>query len=496
MKNKTLLNRVTAGIISLIIIFAANDVTVTADNKEQQSLEKVDDMVQEVMKKAKIPDISIAVIQGEEIQFLSYGSNAVNEDSLFQIGSITKAFTALGILLLEEEGKLSINDPVSKYIPWYEVKYESKAVDPEQLTIANLIYQTSGFTNDELKYPSAVPGITLEENVRNICGNELTFYPSDQYAYSNVNYNTLGLLIEIVSGQSYEAFMTEHILHPLGLDHTYVNAKEALETDNIVKGSRLSFLRTKDYELPIAEGTIPAGYMISSTADLGRWLQIQMGQIEVSDQFRRIIEKSHIADRENEVGDGSHYAGGWFVDAQGNIYHSGGTANYSGKVSMRSDQNNAVVVLTNMNASANTNDIADNILNIIEGKPSTVYQADIWYIFDTIFTVLTFGGSLLILFFVICLFRDFRQVKSARRIKTKMDKRKIVLIVIPVLFVLLSIVFIVMIPIIFGSSWGNLSVWAPASIFWGTGIFTVMSILFLMHSIVVSKYRNEDTLEI
>jgi hypothetical protein len=230
-----------------------------------------------LISQSKILNASISIIQGNEVKYLSYpdgeGGFAVDEYTLYQIGSVSKSFTGLGILLLEDNDLLSLDDLVNKYLPWFTVSYDGKAVSSDELTIADCLYQTSGFTNNEAKYLSAKEGMSLEDSVRQINKSELAFYPHSRFSYANANYRILGLIIETVS-----------------------------------------------------------------------------------EQFYRIIEKSHQPDPQSIIDDTTRYAAGWYANAKtGAIYHSGGTPNYSANVEIRSAVNSAVCVLTNMNASANIN---------------------------------------------------------------------------------------------------------------------------------------------
>ena len=152
--------------------------------------EQIDNVVLDELERARIPNAAIAIIQGEEIQYIFYPSEAdVDKYTLFQIGSTSKAFTALGILLLEDEGLLSLDDPVSQHIPWFTVLNSGEEVSGE-LTIANLLYHTSGFTRNN--FPRASAGASLEEAVRMVNGTELAFSPSQKFTYSNPSYSFLG----------------------------------------------------------------------------------------------------------------------------------------------------------------------------------------------------------------------------------------------------------------------------------------------------------------
>ena len=116
---------------------------------------------------------------------------------------MTKAFTGLAIRKLINEGLVNEDGAVSDYIKGFEAYYDSEAVD---ITVRNLLEQKSGYTNNENDYPSATETMTLYEWADSISGCELSFKPGTQYAYSNVNYNLLGLIIENVSGVSYREY--------------------------------------------------------------------------------------------------------------------------------------------------------------------------------------------------------------------------------------------------------------------------------------------------
>lgn len=465
-------------------------------------INEIDATVLEAMDKAKISSVSVVIVQGDDVSYLSYGyrDNAktakTDEATLYQIGSISKGFTALGILLLEDEGKLSIDDPVSKYIPWFTATYQGSEVKPADFKIENLLHQTSGFTNYEILYPSAKPDMTLEDFARSMSGRELSFYPSKGYAYANANYNLLGYIIEVVSGQTYADYMKERIFTPLGLDETYAVAQEATDTGLTAQGSRLTFFRSWPYTTRVSKGGIPAGYLYSTARDLGRWMQIQMGLAEVSPQFERLIEKSHVIGMPHGADDSTSYACGWYVTDSGEIYHAGGTPNYSSLVYMKKDSSTAVGVLTNINASADTADLCDNIFAVLEGKPTKPYRTDIWTTFDTIYSAITLMCLGLLAFLLIYIVRVILQYKKGLRTKQKFKMRwKLALACLPLV---ISVVMIIIIPGTFGGRWGDVLTWGPYSIPIGLASLFVVSILLLIAAVTgqthskISKSRKED----
>lgn len=477
-------------ILALCITYLIPFYTSASADTLTSYMEDINAMVEEQMRKAHIPSVSIGIVKGQESVFLSYGDDAYDETSLYQIGSVSKGYTALGILMLEDVTFLRLDDPVSQYLPWFVMHHNGEEVPAGELTIADLLYQTSGFTNDETKYPNAKESMSLEENVRELAGRELTFYPGTQYAYANANYNTLGLLIEVVSGQSYQSFMETQILNPLGLLNTYVDPNKAEQSPNrVVPGSRVSFGTAFPYELEVAPGSVPAGYIISGVNDMTRWMQVQMGLIDVPESIADAVENSHIARDPDLVDEGIGYACGWFVDNTGLVYHSGGTANYSSKVIMKPEQGLGVCVLTNINASANTNAIVDNILNILEGYPVSPYTADIWTVVDTIFSLIT-GFSVLVCLFCIVMLIRFG-IKHVRKGKIRIK---------PLLYFIASVVLLIIVativlvfPMVFQSGWLSLVKWAPISLVTGTSGLLAAALLLLVVGINARRQMKRNT---
>lgn len=455
--------------------------TQAADSPSRQ----IDDMARQQFDKAGTPAAAIAVIRGDQVEYLSYSdTGAVDEHTLFQLGSVSKAFTGLGILLLEDEGRLSLADPVSRHIPWFSVRFAGRELDPEVLTVGHLLYHTSGFTNDEARYPQAVGMMTLEEHIRRINGSELVSYPSEQYAYANTNYHLLGYIIESAAGQSYQDFMDERIFAPLGLHHTYAAPEDVGSGERMMPGSRLSFFRARPYQIPITPANVPAGYIISNAADMGRWMQLQMGTVQASEQFTRIIARSHLPNSDSMVRAHLQYAGGWYVDSEaGRIYHSGGTPGFSSHAVYGRETDTAVCVLTNMNASVNTDMVAANILNLLEGRQPEKYRSDIWRIFDTVFSLIAFAGIAGSFVGLAGLMRVRRKILNGQRYRVHRSLGALMLRLLPsFLFLLLAGRIIFVLPAFFDADWPSMLVWGPLSIPVGAAALLSAAVLLLVGS--------------
>lgn len=438
-----------------------------------------EEMILQTMKHAHISAVSAASVSPSETTFFSFGEDQVSEHSLFYIGSVSKSFTAFAVLYLVELEQLSLDDPITKHIPWFEAMYQGKNV-ADAITIADLLYQTSGFTNNEKFFPKADLTMDLADNIRNLSGRELIYGPSVQFAYANTNYNLLGYIIEQVSGRSYADFMEAEIFTPLGLTNTFASLQNTKEVP--VPGTRLSFGRTWDYAFPVSEGSVPAGYLLSCGEDLSRWLQIHLGTVEIPPVYGDIVQQSHQPSESSVVNDHTHYAAGWFVDdLDGKVYHSGGTPNYSSRLVLDMENKHGACVLTNMNASANTDDMANNMILLLQKNTEMSYRQDIWTIMDGIYSVVTAACLIFTALVLFIMGKNRQQKKRPSKLWYALHATALVL----------ATASISALPAIFDSPWQVIVVWAPPSI----AIAIVALILSALVSFLSVYNRRRGKLE-
>ena len=158
---------------------------------------------------------------------------AMRKDSIFQIMSMTKPVTAIGIMMLAEEGKLSVRDPVEQYLPEFKNLrvVENQGPDAARLgipdhaiTIRDLMTHTAGFTDAapaDIKDYRQLMNVPLDEVVRQLAKEPLLFQPGTAWSYSSAGIEVLGRIIEVCSGQKYEDFISERILKPLGMKDSF-----------------------------------------------------------------------------------------------------------------------------------------------------------------------------------------------------------------------------------------------------------------------------------
>lgn len=415
-------------------------------------------MIEDTRKKANISELSVVIAEGGKLTYIG------DRSCLYQIGSMTKAYTALGAQLLIDQAQISPDDAVSEYIDGFTAFYQGK---PADVTVRQLMAQTSGYTNSEKKYPSATPDMSLTSWCESISGKALDTEPGTEYAYSNVNYNLLGAVIEKVSDRSYREYMKEQVLQPLGLEHTYCGMPEGEET--VTEGTRQGFLYRFPYRKTVSEGAVPAGYFYSNTEDMGKWLRIQMDpSLTPPDMAEAIGELQQTAM--------DSYYGGWEKTEFGALGHSGGTPNYSSRIVFDAEKQVGVCVLANVNAAGSVDWLCDSIFLIKTGNEATPFATDIWRIMDVIFTEVTIVCLILLIFLL-------------RHKKLKKTVRMITAITLIVLTLTVLIVF----PLIFQAGWWTiLTIWAPFSMTGGVLLLVGCTIAAIWTTVYGGRAEQDE----
>lgn len=405
----------------------------------------IEGMVAEFSSKTRCNEVSVVVYDHGDISY--YGDN----QGLYQIGSMTKSFTGLAVQKLISEGVLSADDKVSELVPGFKAYYDSEEAE---ITVDDLLKQRSGFTNSENDYPSATEDMSLQDWAEFISGKELKSKPGTEYAYSNVNYNLLGVIIENVTGISYREYMEENILVPYGLDSTYAGVPG--DSERIVEGSRLGFRNVFEYKVPVREGSIPAGYFYSDAENIGIWLK---AWIENTDADMDAV----IGELKNE---GDCYAG-WERFEDDVIGHSGGTPNYSSRMVFSRSRGIGVCVLTNLNVAATTDSLCNSVFAEVSGMRSEGLICDVWTVFDIIFTSVSVLGAL-VLVVALCI------------------KKKGMLIFLESLFLIAEVLILILFPLIFGAGIKDIAlIWAPWSFLAGLLIMAADVLIIGIKLIVV-----------
>src|SRR5215212_1866237 len=244
--------------------------------------DSVDTYISTRMKDLGIPGAALVIVQGNQIVHLkAFGvvdasGRPVTPQTPFFTGSTGKSFTALAIMQLVEAGKIKLDAPVQTYLPWFRV---ADAHSSALITVRQLLNQTSGLPHSIGQTQLANTDLSdsaIENNVRALASVELIAPPGERYEYSNANYVTLGMIIQAVTGQSYEGYIKEHIFQPLDMQNSFASKTEA-EQDGLAVGYQKWFgVPVSSPNLPFVRGSLPAGYLNMSVEDFGHYLIAQL----------------------------------------------------------------------------------------------------------------------------------------------------------------------------------------------------------------------------
>lgn len=434
---------------------------------------KIDNLIDEKMQQGKIPGISVIVVHGDKIIYAkNHGyanvgeKKAVSDKTFFELGSTTKAFTGLGILYLKQQGLLKLDDPITKYIPWFLATFNGK---PVPLKISNFLYQTSGIpSNTSGEIPISSSDDALEKLIRKINGVKLDFLPGTKFQYSTVNYDILGLIIEKISGKSYEDFLTSTILKHFGMDDTYVLRDRAYLNQNMSKGYKFGFRQIIPYDAPTFRSNTPAGYIITNATDLGKWLSIQL-QGKRASSWNRLITESHIPDSSVEPGMyGLNYAAGWFAgkDNPSMILHGGENPNFSSFLILNPKKRLAVGVMANLNSNY-TEELGFAIFNFIHNdKTHDYHSGDQNNNLDIYCTILMIGSILILIPMITYLFFIIGDIKKKNRTFVGIHRKNIIIGSLLFLITIVIGLFLYCLPWIFlgGLPWEFIIIWSPFSL--------------------------------
>jgi CubicO group peptidase (beta-lactamase class C family) len=338
-------------------------------------LAAIDNFVEAEMDAQRIPGLALGIVEGDRIVHLrGFGKadpsgRAVSAQTPFVIGSLSKSVTALAIMQLVEAKKLDLDAPVQRYIPWFRVGDEQASA---QITARHLLNQTSGLstkTGRSFQGNGDTSDDALENAVRKLSTVQLTEPVGATHQYSTINYSVLGLIVQTVSGQSYERYIQEHVFGPLKMRHSFTSDTEA-ERQGLATGHHYWFGRPTAADLPYNRGLLPAGYLISSAEDMTHYLVAQLndghygGSAVLSPSGTAELQRPAVPTAESDTS----YGMGWFVGPVNGIpavFHQGETFSYHANIVLMPGSHQGVVVLMN----------AENSLDLfVRGRMGTVAE--------------------------------------------------------------------------------------------------------------------------
>lgn len=347
---------------------------ITASNDDYK--EKINEFIRSRMKIENVPGVSLAVVKGNEIYYLQgYGragkGRTVTPETPFILGSLSKSFTGLAIMQLAEKGKIDINAPVVKYLPWFRL---NDPVESSKITLRDLLSHTSGLSTLSGREALTRDNIPIEQLLKNQNKTELSKPVGSTYQYSNLNYIILGEIIQSVTGEPYDKYITENIFKPLDMKHSYTSVAEAKK--NGLASGYIPFLGfMASTRISEHKASVPAGYLISSAEDMAHFLIAEMNG--GSYNGNSIISAAGMEKTHEPLNGGAYYAG-WAV-YPGVLWHNGATENFTSEMMIDNDDGWGIAVLCNFDDFTTGRGVVDNNLingvnNILKGMDPGLYN--------------------------------------------------------------------------------------------------------------------------
>lgn len=337
---------------------------------------RIDAIVEAPIKAGKIAGASVAVVRGSEtIVDKAYGFADLELDvptprgATYEIGSVTKQFTAAAILLLAQDGKLALDDELTKFLPDYPLQ-------GHHVTVRRLLNHTSGIKGyTEMPEFGDLMALKKPKNtlVTLFSGQPFDFPPGEEQIYNNSAFFLLGLIIEKASGKSYADFVQERLFNPVGMKNSYYCSEQAIHknhahgydtgTDGLVLKKYL------DHAWPYA-----AGSLCSNTADLVAWNQaLHGGKVLRPESYKAMTSPAALND-----GTPIRYGMGIALaptDGRRTIAHSGGINGFLSESEYYPDEDLTIVVLLNTAGPVSPRDIARDIADAVLGHAPTRGQS-------------------------------------------------------------------------------------------------------------------------
>ncbi|MBV9211041.1 MAG: beta-lactamase family protein, partial [Acidobacteria bacterium] len=352
--------------------------TASSATEMEARLADIEKTIEAKRKEYGIPGASLVIVKDDQIIYMKglgfkdlEKNLAVTPDTLFAIGSATKAFTALTVLMSVDEGKLSLDDSPKKYLPYF------KLYDPEadaKITIRDLLSHSSGLNRTDLAM--AVGTLNREEIIRVAGLAHPTAKLREKFQYQNIMFTVAGEVAAHAQGKAWEDLVRERIFKPLGMKNSNLSVKETEKSRDFSYGYTYNADTKENRRVPMRDipQAAPAGAINSSARDMAEWLRFMLAG-GVYNGKRLVSEKSftEFTSKQMKVGGKLDYGLGWFLrDWRGHkvIEHGGNIDGFNAEVALMPDQKLGFVLLTNIGASPLGEDARAAIWTNLVGTPA------------------------------------------------------------------------------------------------------------------------------
>jgi CubicO group peptidase (beta-lactamase class C family) len=389
----------------LTVLLALTATTVTAApasaaQEDSIDMDAVDQFVIDRLAQAGIPGAAISITRGTEVLHVrgfgqDSGRTPVTEHTRFRIASLSKAFTSLAVMQLVDAGKLSLDDPVYAHLP------EFRIADPRgaDITIRQLLNQTSGLADRNVPDLSRPQPTNLARATISLHSARLVADPGTEFNYHNPNYQVAGRLVEVVSGETFNDYLRDHIFRPAGMDESLNTSSDNTPVSGLADGNVLAYGQPVAMQAPgdFADG---AGGVVSTAADMAQWLILQANG-GVAANGTRLVSENSMAEMHTSHGDSS-YGLGWGTHrpkgGPTRLEHTGNLLTFSAATAILPGSRIGLTLMFNASSGILVEQTAifHGALDIIEGgHPDPGTPRSSGKLFDSILAVLTVAAILL-----------------------------------------------------------------------------------------------------
>ena len=348
--------------------FAQTSFTQPVDTIPADLRGRIDAVANKVLEDTGVPSASIAIVQNGQVVYTNaYGKARLDPPTpaapqmRYSVGSISKQFTAASILLLQQQGKLSIDDPVSKYIPGL--------TRGDEVSIRMLLSHTSGYQDywpEDYLMPPMYKSTTAQYILDTWAKKPLDFDPGTKWQYSNTNYVIAGVIVEKLSGEPLMRFLQQNVFAPLDMKSVYNTDVAKLGDTDAAGYIRYALGPLRPAPKEGAGWMFAAGELAMPAHDLALWdISIMNRSLLAPESYNQMFASVKLKD-----GSDSHYGLGVFTASHSGhaaLEHSGEVSGFVSENIVFPDDKAAIVVLTNQDASSAAAAIGGQLIPIVLG---------------------------------------------------------------------------------------------------------------------------------
>ena len=341
-------------------------------------LAAIEKAVEEKLKETGVPGASLVVVKGDQVLLArGFGHRdaarkvPVTPDTLFAIGSCTKAVTAMAAAMSADDGRLSLDDSPKKFLPYFKLR---DAETDAKITLRDLLSHTSGLPGADISWYTGV--LSREEVIRVMANVQPTAKLREKWQYQNVMFSAAGEAVARAQNSTWEEVVSRRILRPLGMNATVLSAREMQKAADYSLGYELDAETKQARPVPTRDLTnvAPAGSINSNARDMAQWLRLMLGGSAFAG--RRLVSEKGFAELlrpQMKLDDKTDYGLGWVLTSADGLrlaLHTGGIDGFGALVALVPEHKLGVAVLTNVPGTSLRNDTLRAVVRGLVARPA------------------------------------------------------------------------------------------------------------------------------